>query len=363
MAKWFYLVDGRQSGAVEPADLKRLADSGKLKPHDKVRREDITEWYFANDVTGLFAAHAQTGRRLVAKPVQAAPFNSVHKLESPKVGPSTAELFTRPWRRYKNRWARAAVFVACCAIAIPVSKWAGRFFATQLIEVKPTSQTASTPHNDLTPFIPANEPHPSAIPQGAGTANDQELFAKGETLVFDTTGHKNANGIRMRLSYPRTWKVEDGDGPATVQRLIGDGGQGNQAVLIQTWVLPKPFDRELTADEKKAYLGKDVAKQAFGREVDLKFHTITQLNGEPCAMLEIERILEQGSLKIGMKALVFIIVRDGVQLMLTCYVQGDASRGVSIIWQEYDATKPLFMEIVESCVFMGKRRASLGLRP
>jgi hypothetical protein len=56
MAKWFCLIDGQLSGPLEPADLKRLAASGQLKPTDKVRRVDIAEWFQANQVKGLFSA-------------------------------------------------------------------------------------------------------------------------------------------------------------------------------------------------------------------------------------------------------------------------------------------------------------------
>ncbi len=54
MAKWYYLVDGQETGPIEPAELKRLADSGCVKPHDQLRREDMTKWHRANEVKGLF---------------------------------------------------------------------------------------------------------------------------------------------------------------------------------------------------------------------------------------------------------------------------------------------------------------------
>jgi GYF domain 2 len=56
MAKWFYLTAGQQSGPVEPAELKRLATTGHFQPTDKVRREDLAEWYEAKQVKGLFPA-------------------------------------------------------------------------------------------------------------------------------------------------------------------------------------------------------------------------------------------------------------------------------------------------------------------
>jgi hypothetical protein len=54
MAKWFYLIDGQSAGPIESAALKQLADSGHLKPEDKVRREDLTTWHGAESVKGLF---------------------------------------------------------------------------------------------------------------------------------------------------------------------------------------------------------------------------------------------------------------------------------------------------------------------
>ena len=41
MAKWYFQIDGEQFGPVEPAVLRRIAASGRLKPQDKVRRDDI----------------------------------------------------------------------------------------------------------------------------------------------------------------------------------------------------------------------------------------------------------------------------------------------------------------------------------
>jgi hypothetical protein len=54
MANWFYLTDGQQQGPVKPAALRHLATTGYLKPTDKVRRDDMGEWFEAKRVKGLF---------------------------------------------------------------------------------------------------------------------------------------------------------------------------------------------------------------------------------------------------------------------------------------------------------------------
>ncbi len=54
MSKWFYIADGIEIGPVAPPELKGLANSGRIKPSDKVRRESMTTWVEAKNVVGLF---------------------------------------------------------------------------------------------------------------------------------------------------------------------------------------------------------------------------------------------------------------------------------------------------------------------
>jgi len=52
--EWFYAQAGRQKGPVPPAEIKRLADAGELKPNDLVWREGMPQWAPAARVQGLF---------------------------------------------------------------------------------------------------------------------------------------------------------------------------------------------------------------------------------------------------------------------------------------------------------------------
>jgi hypothetical protein len=91
MAKWFYLTDGQQQGPVEAAALKHLATAGQLKRTDKVRREDMAEWYDAKRVKGLFTTdllQAGTSQVSTATLPKAAGTAAVH--EAVPVEQSTA---------------------------------------------------------------------------------------------------------------------------------------------------------------------------------------------------------------------------------------------------------------------------------
>ena len=53
-SEWFYLVDEKKRGPVGSADLKRLADSGVLKPADLIWKEGLAAWVAASSIKGLF---------------------------------------------------------------------------------------------------------------------------------------------------------------------------------------------------------------------------------------------------------------------------------------------------------------------
>jgi len=53
-AEWFYQVEGKQVGPVEPAELRRLATAGIVTPDTMVKRGVDGAWVRAETVKGLF---------------------------------------------------------------------------------------------------------------------------------------------------------------------------------------------------------------------------------------------------------------------------------------------------------------------
>ncbi len=188
----------------------------------------------------------------------------------------------------------------------------------------------------------------------AGTKEDFEIFRNGEKLVWDSTGHEKAKGIRMKISYPPTWKAAEGSRPNIVQKFVSDSGRGMEMVILQTKALPKPYDRDLTEKEKQEVVSRDVAKEFVPGGGRLLSHKVTKIDGEACAMIETEMVGERVGLKIGQKMLTFIIPRKGVLLMIQCSTGGDASSGFKEINKHYEEVKPLFLLISSSCVLTEK---------
>jgi hypothetical protein len=188
----------------------------------------------------------------------------------------------------------------------------------------------------------------------AGPKGDFELFRSGEKFVWDSTGHEKAKGIRMKISYPRTWRAVEVSQSNVVQTFTCDSGREMAAVMILTRLLPEPYDRELTESEKQEFVSRDVAKEFVTEPGRFVSHQVTKIDGEVCAMIESEFVTERGGLKIGQKVLTFLLPRKGVLLSIQCAVGGDASTGFAAINKFYEEVKPLFLLISYSCVLTEK---------
>jgi hypothetical protein len=72
---WFYARNDQQFGPVSAAELKQLAEAGRLSPDDLLWREGMEQWTTAVNLRGLFApdevatATAPTTRQVVEQPV------------------------------------------------------------------------------------------------------------------------------------------------------------------------------------------------------------------------------------------------------------------------------------------------------
>ena len=70
--QWYYARNDQQFGPVSAAELKQLADDGKLSPNDLLWREGMDSWNTAINLRGLFSDDAAQGKGL-ADPMIAPP--------------------------------------------------------------------------------------------------------------------------------------------------------------------------------------------------------------------------------------------------------------------------------------------------
>jgi hypothetical protein len=110
MAKWFYAIEDQPAGPIDPAALKQLATTGRLKPTDKVRREDMADWYEATQVKGLFDTAEQQAR--VSQALQI-----VTASENPQAPSATSDSETA--RKRGNAKSNRAALYGCGCLVTP----------------------------------------------------------------------------------------------------------------------------------------------------------------------------------------------------------------------------------------------------
>jgi hypothetical protein len=59
MSNWYYIRDDKKAGPVPTAQLKELANSGRLRPSDMVWRSGTAQWASADQLKGLFDHQVQ----------------------------------------------------------------------------------------------------------------------------------------------------------------------------------------------------------------------------------------------------------------------------------------------------------------
>ena len=110
---WYYAKDNKQFGPMSTVELKRLSQTGELRPEDLVWTEGMKEWSAARKVKGLFD-EGPGGAKTAAPPAAATP--------SAPLSPFTPAPLRRPrigWRRRRagRRTSRGIRWTCCWNVA------------------------------------------------------------------------------------------------------------------------------------------------------------------------------------------------------------------------------------------------------
>ena len=90
--QWYYARNDQQFGPVSAAELKQLADDGKLSPDDLLWREGMDSWNTAINLRGLFSDEAPPGKGLADPMICAAAHRSA-ACTAPPAGKRFASVF------------------------------------------------------------------------------------------------------------------------------------------------------------------------------------------------------------------------------------------------------------------------------
>jgi hypothetical protein len=179
-------------------------------------------------------------------------------------------------------------------------------------------------------------------------------FTNGQQVTWTSKDHPKAKGINLKISYPSSWKAAEGTRPNILQKFVGKSATGMDFMALTTRSLPAPFDKELTAAEKKEFLARDVVAEMLPEGAKMLSYQMTKIDGETCAMAEFLHITERVGMKIAQKGMVFVIPRPGTLLLVQCATGVDAANGLAGLDARYSSVRNLYLLIGSSCVFVDK---------
>lgn len=188
----------------------------------------------------------------------------------------------------------------------------------------------------------------------ADPKSDSQLFSAGATLTFDSTGHAKANGMRVKLSYPKTWKASEGQRPHIIQRLESEDGHGSVSVTLQSSPLPPKYDHDLTADEKKELISRPFLMTYIPKAAKVIAYKETMLDREPCGMIEMIVTTEVAGTQILICDTIYFLPTKGQFIMIHASSSGKASEGEGAIVARFIDAKPVLQQIAASCVLVDK---------
>jgi hypothetical protein len=190
----------------------------------------------------------------------------------------------------------------------------------------------------------------------ADPRQDLKSFLLGERATWNSTGHPKARGIQLKISYPKTWAAEEDKRPHIAQMFTSEAGRGLELFMVLIKPLPEfPYEDyvALNKEEKKEVL-REFAMLGAPEGGRLLSFDVTQIEGEDCAMIEVEHVGGRAGMTIGQRILMFVVPREGALLMLQGSVGGDATNGLEEIERRYVVTKPLLQQIASSCALTDK---------
>lgn len=180
-------------------------------------------------------------------------------------------------------------------------------------------------------------------PDGALKAILQSEFVK-----YSTEGHPKASGVNLSISYPASWRKEEGERPHIVQKFMGDS-IGGVTAMVMLQVQPIPGLKGGGEAELAQFI--EEAKRTLPEGFQYLDSGKTKVDGLPAVW--IKHISHQERAGASITAMMFdlyFIVNN--QLVVVQSYVGGLSKDALIIKDAFERHLVLFTKIVNSVVVL-----------
>jgi hypothetical protein len=176
----------------------------------------------------------------------------------------------------------------------------------------------------------------------------QDEFTTGFTNKFKTKGHPKSKNTDWQIKVPKSWKAEEGERPNIIQKFTSDYGSGNQSVALMVKELTLPKGTKLTKDEINLFFTEEEMKKMSPAGSEFISFTKMTIDKNVGGMLEIEQTAERLDIKMKIRLVQFMFIKDNKWYFLQCSVgTSKLDSDLSIELKKY---LPLFKLVANSIV-------------
>ena len=179
----------------------------------------------------------------------------------------------------------------------------------------------------------------------------KELLA-GFTTVFKTKGHIKSKNTDWQIRVPKSWRAKEADRPNIIKSFIDDFGDGNQSIMLMVKDIPLSKGYKFSKQEQNEFFTEKEIKIMVPQDAKFISFTKMTIDGNIGGMLEIEQTLSRLDLKLKMRMVEFVFIKDAKIYSLVgtvCSPKTDESLALKM--EKY---LPLFKFVANSIVLNGQ---------
>lgn len=178
----------------------------------------------------------------------------------------------------------------------------------------------------------------------------EEEIQRGFVTPFSTQGHQKANGVKLNLKVPMSWKPAEGDRPHIVQKWTSDAGHGPEIIMLQI----APVSVALNDQPKEVLFTEDLAREYFGQaKLKVSDFKTMKLEARTAGWVKLDGVLERLDTRLETSGIscYFLSGENLVAIHLSCF----AKEGSGTSESGRKKLEPLFKHVLNSVVISGSR--------
>lgn len=177
----------------------------------------------------------------------------------------------------------------------------------------------------------------------------EKIYDADFVNVFNTRGHKKSQGLNIRVKYPKSWSVEEGDRPHVIKVFTSENGRGKEVACMMIKNPPDSIKGEFNDNSVKSMFSREKIKDLVPDGCNYISGKPVTLDGLEGAMVTFSKKGKRLDVETHILMTEFVTVYDKKVIYLQCAVLGESGAEKKVKLKMKTFT-PLFREMAKSLV-------------